>query len=125
MSKLHYKELPTPAQKSSFAQYLSEDEELILITGLGAAYLRSKFIMYMMFPGMVFFGLVFLVGWFLKIEPIYSFGVGLILMILSALSKTMHLHHANRYLLTTRRVIIKQGVFSVKLTAALFDKITH
>lgn len=46
-------------------------------------------------------------------------------MFLAALLKTMHIYHANRYLLTTRRVLIKKGLFSVKLMAALFDKITH
>ena len=37
----------------------------------------------------------------------------------------MHTYHSNRYLLTTRRVVIKKGIFGVKLSATLFDKITH
>jgi len=37
----------------------------------------------------------------------------------------MHTYHSNRYLLTTRRVIIKKGIFGVKLTTTLYDKITH
>ncbi len=125
MSKLHYKESPTPAQKSSFASYLSEDEELILVTGLGRAYTRSKFIIYFLFPGMVFGAIFFGLGWFLKVDLKVNLAVASLITILLAVLKTMHLYHANRYLLTTRRVIIKQGLFSVKLTAALYDKITH
>lgn len=125
MGKLHYKESPTPAQKSSFAPYLSEDEELILVTGLGKAYLRSRFIMYLVLPGMILgvvaFGLCLLLGISKEIALI----LGIVLMFVSAVLKTLHLYHANRYLLTTRRVIIKRGLFSVKLTGALFDKITH
>lgn len=125
MSKLHYKESPTPAQKSSFAPYLAEDEELILVTGLGKTYLRSKFIMYFLFPGIIFGVLGFGLGKLLKMDLTGSLILAAILMLLFAFLKTLHLFHANRYLLTTRRIIIKQGLFGVKLTAALYDKITH
>ena len=46
-------------------------------------------------------------------------------MICAAILKTMHVYHSNRYLLTTRRVVIKNGIFGVKVSATLFDKITH
>jgi uncharacterized membrane protein YdbT with pleckstrin-like domain len=125
MAKLHYKESPTPAQKSSFASYLSEDEELILVTGLGKAYIRSKFIMYLLFPGLLAGAIAFGAGYFLGVDRIVSLIAAIIFMCLAAFIKTLHVYHANRYLLTTRRVIIKQGLFSVKLTATLYDKITH
>lgn len=125
MAKLHYKESPTPAQKSSFAPYLSEDEEIILVTGLSKAYIRSKFIIYLLFPGI--FGIIFGLGLgkIFGVDSTFSIVVGISLMILLAFLKTLHLFHANRYLLTTNRVIIKRGLFAVKLTAALYDKITH
>ncbi|MBI2017969.1 PH domain-containing protein [Candidatus Daviesbacteria bacterium] len=125
MAKLHYKESPTPAQKSSFASYLAEDEELILVTGLSQAYIRSKFIMYLMWPGAIFFGLGLGLGWLLHFTQTAVLIVSSILGILAATLKTWHIYHANRYLLTTRRVIIKKGLFAVKLYAALYDKITH
>jgi uncharacterized membrane protein YdbT with pleckstrin-like domain len=125
MAKLHYRESPTPAQKSSFATFLAEDEELILVTGLGKAYLRSKFIIYLLFPGLLFGAIVFGIGWYLGSNHLTAYLLGLVAMIASAFSKTVHLHHANRYLLTTRRVIVKEGVFSVKLTSAMYDKITR
>lgn len=124
-TKFHYRDSPTPKQKKSFAPYLSEDEELVLVAGLSKAYLRSKFATYLLFPGLVFLALGLGIGWVLGVDKIATLVVAALLMILAAVLKTMHIHHANRYLLTTKRVIIKRGLFSVKLTAALFDKITH
>lgn len=125
MAKFHYRESPTPGQKKAFAPYLSEDEELILVTGLSHAYLRNQFAFYFIFPGVILGALGFGLAYILKQPLINSLIIGTILMFLVAILKTAHLYHANRYLLTTRRVIIKKGVFGVKLTAALFDKITH
>lgn len=125
MAKFHYRESPTEKQKKAFRKYLSEDEELVLVTNLSKAYIRSKFILYLFFPGMIFLGLGLGAGWLLGLGKIWALSLGITLMVLSALLKTMHVYHANRYLLTTRRVVIKKGLFSVKLIAALFDKITN
>lgn len=125
MSRLHYKETPTLGEKKALAPYLSEDEQLILVTGLGAAYTRSRFIMHLLFPGLLFLALGFGFGWFFQLDRVLALGIGMVLMILAAALKTLHVYHSNRYLFTTRRVIIKHGFFNVKLTAALFDKITH
>lgn len=125
MAKLHYRESPTPSQKRSFAPFLAEDEELILVTGFGRAYLRSKFIIYLLFPGIIFGVIGYGLGMWLQLGSAISLLIGLILAIVGALLKTMHTHHANRYLLTTRRVLVKQGIFSVKLTSAMYDKITR
>ncbi|MBI2315208.1 PH domain-containing protein [Candidatus Daviesbacteria bacterium] len=125
MVKFHYRDSPTDKQKNTFKKYLSEDEELVLLTGFSQAYIRSKFIIYLLFPGMFFLGLSLGLGWVLGLDKILVLVLGLVLMFMAAILRTMHIYHANRYLLTTRRVIIKKGLFSVKLTAALFDKITH
>lgn len=121
----HYRESPTQKQKNAFRKYLSEDEELILVTGFSKAYTRSQFLMYVLFPGMMFLGLGLGLGWLMGIDKIWALVLGIGLMFLAALARIMHVYHANRYLLTTRRIIIKRGVFGVKLTATLFDKITH
>lgn len=125
MAKFHYRESPTEKQKKAFKKYLSEDEELILVTGFSHAYLRNKFIMYTLFPGLLLFGLGLGLGWLLGVGKIWALVLAFFGMFMAAILKTMHIFHSNRYLLTTRRVIIKQGVFGVKLTATLFDKITH
>ncbi len=125
MAKFHYRESPTQKQKDTFKKYLSEDEELVLVTSLSKAYIRSKSIIYLLFPGMIFLGLGLALGWFLGLGKVWALGFGLTGMFLAAILKAMHLYHSNRYLLTTRRVIIKKGILGVKLTATLFDKITH
>lgn len=125
MAKFHYRESPTEKQRNAFKKFLSEDEELVLVTGFSAAYLRSKFLMYILFPGMLFLGLGLGAGWLLGLGKTWALVLGLAGMLMVAIIRILHVYHANRYLLTTRRVIIKKGVFGVKLTAALFDKITH
>ncbi len=125
MSKFHYRESPSLKQREAFKKYLSEDEELILVTGLSSAYLRNRFATYFLFPGMVFLLAGFSLGWIISIDKGYALLLGLGLALLGAYLQTLHQFHSNRYLFTTRRVIIKKGVFTVKLTAALFDKITH
>lgn len=125
MFKFHYRESPTDKQKKTFAKYLSENEELVLVTGLGGAYLRQEFMIYCFFPGLVpaalgglfLFSLGFSINW--------TIGVAVILMLIAALIKTLHLYHSHRYIFTNKRVMIKKGLLSVQLTTALYDKITH
>ena len=72
MAKFHYRESPTQKQKDTFKKYLSEDEELVLATGLSQAYIRSKFIMYLLLPGMIFLGLGLGLGWVLGIGRVWA-----------------------------------------------------
>ncbi len=125
MAKFHYKDSPTVTQRAAFKPYLSEDEELILVTGFSAAYIRSKFAIYLLFPGILFGSLGYFMGWVLKWDIKVTLLLSIIMALTAAVLKTLWLFHANRYLLTTRRVIIKQGLFSVKLSTTLLDKITH
>lgn len=125
MAKFHYRDSPTPQQKAAFKPYLSEDEELILVAGFSQAYIRQEFLLFFFFPGIIFGLSGAILSWYLGIGAVWSVGTAFIMMLVVAIVKTIHLHHANRYILTTRRVMIKKGVFSVKLTAALYDKVTH
>lgn len=126
MGKSKYAEGANAKDKKTFAPFLSEDEELIVVTGFGSTYLRQRFVLQLIFPGAIFI-LIFLgLSYFLKL---FSINTALILGgVFSAIYsfiRTYWTYHANRYLLTTRRVIIKKGVFAVKLISALYDKITH
>lgn len=125
MSKLHYKDSPSEGERKAFAKYLAEDEELILVAGLGKIYLRSCFITGLLWPGGIFLILTLGLAYLLKYNLVYGLILGLGLSSLVSFLKTLHVYHATRYLLTTRRVIIKHGVFAVKIASALFDKITH
>ena len=125
MAKFHYRESPTQKQINAFSKYLSEDEELVLVTGFSSAYLRQEAIISFAFPGIIF-GLIGVgLGWFLGFSKVWTATLALVLMFLCSVIKTMHSYHSNRYLLTTRRVMIKKGIFGVKLSTALYDKITH
>ncbi|MDO8618525.1 MAG: PH domain-containing protein [Candidatus Daviesbacteria bacterium] len=125
MTKFHYRESPTPGQKKAFSSYLSEDEELVLVASLSGAYLRNKFFTYLFFPGIIFGLVIAGLGFILGVSQTSIIIMAGITMLLAAFLKTLHQYHANRYLLTTKRVMIKKGLFGVKLTAALYDKITH
>lgn len=126
MGKPRYSEGASLKDKKTFAPFLSEDEELIIVTGYGRTYLRQHFILQTMIPGAIFVLLGLGVAFYYKWD---NLGQGLLLgfgiSIVFSLLKTLWTYHAHRYLLTTRRVIIKTGVLSVKLTSALYDKITH
>jgi uncharacterized membrane protein YdbT with pleckstrin-like domain len=111
--------------KKSFAPFLAEDEELILATGYGANYVRHRLIYYIMFPGVIFILLGLAWSYFTGVNLGYGLLAGFFMALIIAILKSFWLYHAHRYLLTTRRVIIKNGFFSVKLTSALYDKITH
>ncbi len=135
--KAYYKEA-TRKEKKKFQKYLSEDEDLLLVTGFGTNYIRHRFAFFMLIPGGV--------CWILGVGVLYyyfshnpgftpddvwrlSVGFGLMLglflsMGLAYLLAAWH-YHAHRYLLTDRRVIIKKGLFNVRLTGAMWDKITH
>jgi len=120
-----YADAASLKEKKTFERFLSEDEELVIATGFCQTYLRHRFVYYLFFPG----GLGFIIAliWVYVSEYNLAYGLLLGLAFASILAwiKTMHLYNANRYLLTTRRVILKRGVFSVRLITTLYDKITH
>jgi len=135
--KPHFKEA-SRKEKRKYQKYLAEDEELLLVTGLGVNYIRHRFAYFMLIPGAICWVLaVGVLYYFFSHNPNLSpdsvwrlavgFGLmaGLILsMGLAYLLAAWH-YHAHRYLLTDRRVIIKRGLFNVRLTGAMWDKITH
>lgn len=125
MGKPHYGEGASAKEKKSFTPFLAEDEELVLATGYGKNYIRHRWAIYFLVAWIVLIIAGFAAAYFLKTAPGYGLISGTILAILAAYIKATWTYHAHRYLLTTRRVIIKKGLFSVKLTSALYDKITH
>lgn len=125
MAKFHFQDAPKEKDIKAFSKYLSEDEELILVTGLSGAYIRQEAIIYLLMPGIIFGLTGVALGWFLGIPREWTGALAIGLMVLSSIVKTLHTYHSHRYLLTTRRVMIKTGLLSVKLSTALYDKITH
>ncbi len=114
-----------PRDQKAFGSFLSEDEELVLATGFGKYYMRNKFALYFIWPGILAMALG------AGLAYLFQFNIGIGLLggtilagIWAGVLATWH-YHANRYILTTRRIIIKKGLISVKLISALYDKITH
>lgn len=132
MSKSKQFEGASAKDKQAFKKYLAEDEELVVATGYGKNYIRHRFAYYIMLPGIILI-LAPAAYEYIKYRDAfdgpqrtaYGLLVGLILACIFAFIKCQWLYNAHRYLLTTRRVIIKNGFFNVKLITALFDKITH
>lgn len=125
MSTQRYNDYPSDKDKVAFKRYLAEDEELILATGFGRTYLRQRFTIQFFLLGSLF--ILTGLAWAYLYHKNYSFGItgGLIAGVVYAYLNTWIAYQANRYLLTTRRVILKRGFFTVKLITALYDKITH
>lgn len=114
-----------PKEKKAFDKFLSEDEELVLATGFGKNYMRHRFAYYFLWPGGIFIALGLGSAYFLETNLGIGMLLGMTLDAFWALFLSIWHYHANRYILTTRRVIIKKGLVSVKLISALYDKITH
>lgn len=125
MAKFHYSDTPRESDRKAFSRYLSEDEELVLVTGFSKAYLRQEAIISFAFPGIIFGLMGVALGYFLGLDKVWTATIAVIFMLICSILRTMHLYHSNRYLLTTRRAMIKRGIFGVKLLTALYDKITH
>lgn len=111
MGKSRYSEGANAKDKKTFAPYLAEDEELILVTGYGQNYLRHKGAYYVILPGAIFMILGLAWAYFYKGNLGYGLLIGMVIAIVFAVIKTIWTYHAHRYLLTTRRVIIKSGFF--------------
>lgn len=125
MAKLRYSKEVSEKDKRTFKKYLSEDEELVVATGYGRTYLRQRFIIQLVLPGAVFIVVSVFYCYFKKTDITYGLIGGFLAAILWSFFQTWLIYNAHRYILTTRRVILKQGIFNVKVASALYDKITH
>lgn len=125
MSKAHYPSDPTDKDENYAKKFMSPDEELELITGYGRVYLRQRFIVQILLPGAIFILIGTAYAYFTKANIGYGMLVGLIVACVFSFMKTMKLRMAHKYILTTRRLIVKEGLFNIKVSSTLYDKITH
>lgn len=125
MRKSTYKETASQKDKDAFAKYLSEDEELVIATGYAKNYMRHLFATYFLVLGSIFILAGLGIAYFYQLNLGYGIIGGALAGVILAFIKCIWIYHSHRYLLTTRRVMIKSGFFAVKLSSALYDKITH
>lgn len=90
---------PTDKEKWKYSRYLSPSEKIVAILGIGDRYFWTNIIV---------------------LVPLSLVIIGLPLLL-----KIIHLKQSRRYILTDRRVIIKDGFFTIKITTVPYDKITH
>lgn len=90
---------PTEAQKKKYSKYLSPTEEILVVTGISDLYFWSQFLK-------------------LAIPALLIFGI-------PALSRLVRKKQSFHYVLTNRRCLIVQGIFSRKLITAPLSAITH
>ncbi len=123
--------LASDQEKKKHADYLADGEEVVAVFGIGEKYFWYTFFSYIII-------VIFLLGYPLLLraipglEWINDYGYWIFLPgVLVAIGgfpfvlKLIHLKHSITYILTDRRVLIKDGILSVKWTSAPYDKITH
>lgn len=125
MAREHYNKEPSENDKKKYAKFLAAAEELTLITGYGSLYLRQRFIIQLLLPGGIFFIVGLIWAYFTKIDLYFGLILGFILSIIFSIFLTWIIKVSHKYILTTRRVIIREGFLSLKISTALYDKITH
>ncbi len=90
---------PTAKQKKKMAQFLGNGEEIVCVTGISNRYFWIEFIKRLPFA--------------------------LLLVGLPSLSRLIHHKNSLTYVLTNRRCLIIQGIFTRKLITAPLNCITH
>lgn len=129
VAKQHYSESPSLKDKQKYEKFLAEGEEIVLVTSLSQAYLRRLCIFTLAFPGLLLMIGLMVFEYVKKGGDTQAGGYGLLIglgisLVLGILRSIMG-YHANKFILTTKRVLVKRGFFAVDLTSALYDKITH
>ena len=90
---------PSQNQKKKYAKYVSPDEKILVITGLSSVYFWSQ-LSRLLIPALLIFGI-------------------------PTLTRLIRKKQSFKYVLTNKRCLIVQGVFSRKLITAPLAAITH
>lgn len=123
--------LATDKQKKHYQRYLAQGEEVVAVFGIGDRYFWYSIFSYILIVTFLlgYPQLLLLFPQFAHFEhyrlPLLLPGLLAGLIGLPFVIKLVHLRHKMTYILTDRRLLIKDGVFSVKTTSAPYDKITH
>lgn len=121
----YYEENATDEEKKRYDRYTADDEELVLVTGLAKMYLRHQMIYFILFPGIVAIGAGLAWAYFTGNNLGVGMLIGLIVATVVAWWRMWALDMSTKYLLTTRRIVVKKGLLSVRIATALYNKITH
>lgn len=124
MAKSPYGKPASDKDKKKFAHYLAEDEEMLLLTGVSFNYLFQKFTFYLSIAILGSLIAAVVIIYLLKTDPTLTLVTTTILSILFASAKVYFLKEGIQYILTTKRLIVQIGYFSVTLYSTPYNKIT-
>lgn len=116
---------PSRDVRKKYEKFLAPGEELEYVAKIGDRYYYS-----MMFSGVSTFAMLapmILLSTHIQLFPLWLgtlFSVSSLIGLWPIL-KVGPLRHSLRYIFTSRRIIIKEGIFSLNVTTAPYDKITH
>jgi len=124
-------EPPSKHQKKKVSKYLSENEKLIIVTGIGKQYFLISLFILLILPLVMTYTGIFIFFDFFTIPqfPWLKFMVipGLIWLIYDT-PKYSHLLRSRQsftYVITDKRFMIVRGIFSRKILTAPLIRITH
>jgi len=125
MKKVPYGELASEKKKKQFGNYLNDDEEMIIFTGVSMIYLQQKFIMHWMIALMVLIPVCLGIFWFFQLNLLHALIIGVVLSLLYATQRFYFTKEGIQYILTNKRLIVQIGYFEVTLFSVNYDKISH
>lgn len=122
---------PTKSQKKRFEKFLSQDEELVIVTGIGIRYFFILLFLLMLLPLIVTYASIFLFlgGVEITAYPWLKYlGIPAVFLLIYNTPKYSHLlrmRQSYTYALSNRRFLIIRGIFSRKIVTAPLTAITH
>jgi len=108
-----------------YEKYLSKDEKLKIVTGYSQIHLREDWLTHAIIPGAIFIIAGIGIFYFKHLDLRIGVLIGFIIDSFFSLVLVVITDKSHKYFLTTRRVIVKEGFFKIKLASILYDKITH
>jgi uncharacterized membrane protein YdbT with pleckstrin-like domain len=111
--------------RKKYHRLLSKGEEIQVVTGYSRLHLREVLIISFLFPGGIF--ILFGVG--LALVEKFNLIIGIVLGTLPAIGVativervTNQSHH---FVLTNRRVVLREGFLNIRISSVFYDKVTH
>lgn len=125
MSKSHYTDPPSEKQIKKNEQYISDDEEIVILTGLSEHYIKHKAVILFSIWLLIFYIGGFVANFFLKQNIFLILATAILLATFLTAIQVYILAESVRYILTNKKLVVKKGYFQINIYSAAYDKITH
>lgn len=125
MLKNYYPAKVSAKSKKGLSQYLPQEEDVVLITGVSINYLREKFLIYYFFSLIILLSIALAGYFFYHLNYYLVVSLAFILAAIPGFIKTFFLKASIKYILTEKRVIVKKGYFDISVHSTPYNQITH